>query len=356
LARISELHYSNAYARRSGEPEFLEVALDPSENPADFVVSFYQTSGQLALEVRLDDPGVTVTRDPETGEDVYVISETVFIVRLTDPDSIGPRNTEAFALTNTATDTVINFYDIGGGRTDIVADGGAADGAVSTNIPVPTGPVAATYSIQFNKPDPDTPVYIPVTPGDSGVCFTPGTLIDTPDGPRMVQDLRPGDLVWTRDAGAQPLRWVGARTVPAAGPLAPVAIPAGMYGATAPLLVSPQHRMLLTGWQAELLTGTDEVLVAALHLVDGDRVVRRPGGMVTYIHILFDRHHLVRANGAWSESFHPGAQGLETMDGAARDELLGLFPELRESPAAYGPSARRSLRAHEAQLLRLPSR
>ncbi|MFA5582109.1 MAG: Hint domain-containing protein, partial [Paracoccaceae bacterium] len=40
---------------------------------------------------------------------------------------------------------------------------------------------------------------------DPFLCFTPGTLIDTPDGPRLVEDLRPGDLVLTADHGAQPL-------------------------------------------------------------------------------------------------------------------------------------------------------
>ena len=45
------------------------------------------------------------------------------------------------------------------------------------------------------------------------ICFTAGTRILTPHGPRPVEDLRPGDLVITRDNGPQPLRWTGRREV-----------------------------------------------------------------------------------------------------------------------------------------------
>ncbi len=45
------------------------------------------------------------------------------------------------------------------------------------------------------------------------ICFTRNTRIETPYGPRPVQDLRPGDLVITRDHGVQPLRWVGETSV-----------------------------------------------------------------------------------------------------------------------------------------------
>jgi len=49
MARISELHYSNAYASASGVAEFVEVALAPGEDPADFTVSFYDADGTVLL-------------------------------------------------------------------------------------------------------------------------------------------------------------------------------------------------------------------------------------------------------------------------------------------------------------------
>lgn len=42
-------------------------------------------------------------------------------------------------------------------------------------------------------------------------CYAPGTLIDTPDGPRPVQTLQPGDLLLTLDHGPQLIRWTHKR-------------------------------------------------------------------------------------------------------------------------------------------------
>jgi hypothetical protein len=41
------------------------------------------------------------------------------------------------------------------------------------------------------------------------ICFVTGTRIATPGGARPVETLAPGDLVMTRDHGAQPLLWTG---------------------------------------------------------------------------------------------------------------------------------------------------
>ncbi len=185
------------------------------------------------------------------------------------------------------------------------------------------------------------------------ICFTPGTRIATPHGARPVEDLRIGDRVLTRDHGLQPLRWIGRRTVPAQGSFAPIRLrPGVLIGLDSDLVVSPQHRMLFRGYRAELLFGDSEVLVAAAHLVDGRAVTRDPGGLVTYIHLMFDDHQVIYAEGAATESFHPGAMGLSALDAGAREELFALFPELRAMPASYGPTARRCLKRHEASLIR----
>ncbi|MHC0054069.1 Hint domain-containing protein [Actibacterium sp. D379-3] len=185
------------------------------------------------------------------------------------------------------------------------------------------------------------------------ICFAAGTFILTPHGERTVESLKPGDLVITADHGLQPIRWIGIRAVPATGPLAPVRIRRGTLGNTRDLRVSPQHRMLLGGYRAELLFGESEVLVPALHLVDDLAITREAGGTVTYVHLLFDRHEVIFAEGTPSESFHPGHVGLDAILAPAREELFRLFPDLRADITAYGPATRLSLKKHEAHALRM---
>lgn len=184
------------------------------------------------------------------------------------------------------------------------------------------------------------------------ICFTPGTLIDTAHGPRAIETLTIGDLIVTRDHGLQPLRWLGSRTVAAKGDFAPIEIaPTLLPGATKPLLVSPQHRLLWSGPRAQMLFGSDEVLVAARHLLTNPAVTRRSGGMVTYMHLMLDLHQVIYANGTATESFYPGDQALGALSDAGRDEMMTLFPELRSHAGALGDTARLCLKSHEGLLL-----
>lgn len=186
------------------------------------------------------------------------------------------------------------------------------------------------------------------------ICFTPGTRIATPMGARDIATLEVGELVLTRDHGLQPIRWIQSRTVPALDRFAPVRIKPGVIsGQERDLLVSPQHRMLFHGCRAELLFGESEVLIAAKHLVDGKLVTQDTGGNVTYIHMMFDQHEVVYAEGAATESFHPGSIGLSAVSEPAREELFALFPDLRSNIGSYGQTARRSLRGYEVKLLDL---
>jgi hypothetical protein len=190
-------------------------------------------------------------------------------------------------------------------------------------------------------------------------CFTPGVVIDTRRGPVPVEQIRVGDRVLTRDNGFRTVRWVGRKTldaaVLAAAPrLRPVVIRRDALGPGVPardLTVSRQHRMLMTGARAQLLSGESEVLACAGHL---GPVATRSGGAdegVTYLHILFDGHELIRANGCWTESFQPGRQVADAMEAAVRDEILEIFPELGASDSPPFAAARPTLRAWEARLL-----
>lgn len=361
MARISELHYSNAYSTQTGVGEFLEVALSASEDPADFTVGFYQASGAFGIDINLqdglDDGLITEVTDPNSGEKVYVISSDNYPILLTDPDGGGSTNYEAYALTNIDTNTLIDFYDIGGGTQNITAMGGAAAATgpagtvVSVNIPTPTGPQTVGASIQFNQPDTGTAVFEELTPGDSGlVCFVAGTELMTTNGPLPVEDIVPGDLVLTRDNGPQAVRWAGCQTVSGTGRLAPVTISAGRYGAQKDIQISPQHRVLVTGWQAELLFGQSEVLVPAKALIDDQDVRRTPCRKVTYHHLLFDTHQIIESHGFWSESYYPVANESAGWARETQTELMTLFPQLDMND--LGPLARTTVPMTLARLLR----
>ncbi len=184
-------------------------------------------------------------------------------------------------------------------------------------------------------------------------CFVAGTLIELADGRQVpVETLTPGDLVLTHDNGPQPLRWIGTRRVPATGKFAPIHIAANTFGTHGPLLLSPQHRVLIRDALADLLFGEAEVLVAAKDLVN-DRSVRRvEGGEVTYVHILFDEHQVVYSQGLATESFLPGPQVTSSLERDVVEEICALFPDLDpETGKGYSPAARRTLRSYEAQLL-----
>ena len=184
-------------------------------------------------------------------------------------------------------------------------------------------------------------------------CFVAGTMIATPEGERAAETLLPGDLVLTQDDGAQPLRWIGTREVAAEGDFAPIHIRANTFGSHRDLLVSPLHRVLIRDNLAELLFGEAEVLVAARDLVNDRSVRRKPGGEVTYVHLLFDKHQVVFSEGLETESYLPGPQTAKSFDSAVVDEICSLFPELdRETGQGYSPAARRTLKRYEADLLR----
>ena len=191
-------------------------------------------------------------------------------------------------------------------------------------------------------------------------CFTPGTMIETKGGLVAVERLRLGQQVLTRDNGYQKIRWIGRRRLGpadlAAHPqLQPVRIAQGALGAGLPevdMVLSPQHRMLISGARAELLFGEAEVLAAALHMVGLPGITRAAVPEVTYLHLMCDAHEIIRADGAWTESFQPGDRTLRGLDGAQREELFAVFPDLR-STARCGTwnAARRSLKAHEVRVL-----
>ncbi len=167
-------------------------------------------------------------------------------------------------------------------------------------------------------------------------CFTPGTMIDTPNGRVNVETLKAGDLVMTLDNGPQALTWVGHSPVSslrmALHPeLKPIRIRAHAFGRNHPdreMLVSPQHRILIEGWRAEMLFGEAQVLIAAKHLCN-DMTVGRAETVqeTTYIHLQCGAHEVLISDGLATESFNPGPRVVGALPDASRAELQALFPD-----------------------------
>jgi hypothetical protein len=196
------------------------------------------------------------------------------------------------------------------------------------------------------------------------ICFAAGILITTPEGPRG-RDATSRPAILTSDQGAQPLAWVGvawvgvtrvdAARLAALPVFRPVRIRADAFGPGSPsrdTFLSQKHGFLVVGWRAELLFGGGEVLVAARHLVDDDRVtIAHDLDGVTQVHLMFDGHQVVESNGLAAESFPHGPQAVLALDRAPRDDLLALFPELAEGVTAAPRPARALLRGWEGEML-----
>lgn len=239
---------------------------------------------------------------------------------------------------------------------------------VGSTVTLPTGQqitlnADGTFNILGDGDEEDFNFTYTVTNGDntdvgfvnatSVPCFVAGTLIATPQGDQPVETLLPGDLVMTKDEGAQPLRWIGSRCVQATGDFAPIHIRANTLGQHRDLLVSPLHRVLIKDILAELLFGEPEVLVAARDLVNDHSITRREGGDVTYVHLLFDRHQVVFSEGLETESFLPGPQTAVSFEADVVAEIYSIFPELDpDAGGSYPTAARRTLKRYEAELLR----
>ncbi|WP_316013345.1 Hint domain-containing protein [Roseobacter sp. HKCCA0434] len=182
------------------------------------------------------------------------------------------------------------------------------------------------------------------------VCFTPGTAIVTPTGPRAIEDLMPGDLVVTRDNGLRPIIWAGRRDLTveelASHPqLAPIRIRAGALGPGLPardLVVSPQHRVLIRSARVVTIGGEAEMLAPAIALLGREGVERVvPTAPVSYLHIMCEGHEVLRAGGMWAESLFTGDVAMSALDPQARAEVEALFPDLRGMSPARDFATRR---------------
>ncbi len=179
-------------------------------------------------------------------------------------------------------------------------------------------PLTDAEAIICNRPatriGPETR-YVAISDQIEPVGLTPGvvkgTPVETPWGPKLIERLRLGDMVVTSEGVEKPVRWIIRREVPALGRFIPVRLRAPYFGLTRDILVAPNHRLMVTGPEAEYLFGEGRVLVEAMYLVDEKAARRERSENVTqwYYHILLDGHECLNYAGLWGESLFVGAIG-----------------------------------------------
>ncbi len=192
------------------------------------------------------------------------------------------------------------------------------------------------------------------------ICFAKGTEIETSNGVRAIETLRIGDLVHTIDAGYVPLKWLGQSDVEASEMqlwknLIPVRVKPNAFGPGCPtkdIVLSPNHRVLVKGAQAELYFGEDEVLVAIKALINGTTVQQEAAcSGISYFHLLLDGHHIVDTCGLMSESLFLGDQSMLAISDCASQDMRIKLKEHEWQRLSKANAVRPMIRARIGQCL-----
>jgi hypothetical protein len=131
------------------------------------------------------------------------------------------------------------------------------------------------------------------------MCLGHGTLVLTAQGYLRVEDLRVGQMIWTKDHGMQPLL-----AVVTSQPEEVVVLPKLALGNRCDLTLSRQHRIYLQGACVQLFAGLEEAFAVASHLVGlaGLRIEKSVGPSL--YNLLFAKHEVILADGLFVESLY----------------------------------------------------
>jgi len=186
---------------------------------------------------------------------------------------------------------------------------------------------------EINQRAPAHPVF------ESAFCaLARGTILATEEGPVAIEDMIPGIKVETRDAGFQPLVWIGTMTLASQMPLAHMParlfrIPVDSFGPSRPmpdLMLAPHARLLHRSPKLRDVVKDDSALTPVTAFEDGNTVIRvAPASAVSVYHLAFREHHILRANGLEIESFHPGEDLLNRVGGDSLRLFQSFFPHLQ---------------------------
>jgi hypothetical protein len=190
-------------------------------------------------------------------------------------------------------------------------------------------------------------------------CFTRGVMIETPLGARRVEEIEPGDLVFTLDSGPQPVLWHGKKYVSyqemlAKPGLRPFRIPANAFGQGYPsrtLIFSRQHRVLVSGRPLRrICDSADQLALAHIHSLETPEKIEQicPPTGVEYHHLLLQNHDVLLSHGLMSESLLVTPYS-EHLSDILEDGKAGHFRRHRSQmrpalPLLHNKEARRLMR------------
>lgn len=323
---ISEVDYDGGAGSN-----FVEVVAPGATDMSGYSFIIYNKNGEIVESFSFGPPVNTVA-----GKNVYLFDDN-------DPNFPDVKNSDALALVDDQ-GNVIQFIAF---KDPVTAAEGPANGQSATQVGQHS---RSNKSLQSNDGGNS---YSGTPSSDPGTvpCYAPGTLIETLDGPRAVETLKPGDLVMTLDHGPQPVRWTHRGEHPledAEVDAKPVQIKAGALGHNLPthdLIVSPQHRIFVGGAGQLHKVFASEAFAPAKSLTAVPGIRHMKGKTKkTWVHFACDRHEVVTANGCLSESLLLGPMVMNGLSPAERRALTDMFgPAPTPDTALNGPPARNRL-------------
>ncbi|MFY0596948.1 MAG: Hint domain-containing protein [Cognatishimia sp.] len=325
---VSEVKFLGA-----GNQDFIEIALDAGSDPSNVEIVIYHPNGSVRTTNALGSLDNTMA-----GKDVY---------------SIDAGNTATFngvhkngAVAVVENGVVVQFISF---ENTVTANNGPAAGMSSTEL----GGTGQGESLESSNGGSSYTVNTAPSQGTIP-CFLEGTRIQAEHGDIAIEQLKPGDLVQTQDDGLCKVQWVGMRQLTleeSSDPRSrPIRIPAYAFGAARPvrdLMVSPNHRIVVSGPLVASLFDCPEVLVAAKFLEGFEGIGACPTALpIRFHHLLMDAHHIVTSNGLASETLFLGDLSEEAFSTEQVQSSCDL--EVFEH---HTHLARRALKAREAELL-----
>ena len=203
------------------------------------------------------------------------------------------------------------------------------------------------YAVQWLSPNSEIMTHVAVGPSvpvfEQAFCaFARGSLVNTASGNCAVEDLVPGMMVQTPDAGPEQLLRIGSTTILPTASSPDDAAPALYRVADSCFGQSSDMPDLLLGTGARILRNTTGEpsrgrLQNIEELCDGFSVIKvSPRSPVQVFHLGFASHRLINVNGLTLESFHPGTDTRYLLSDELFSAFLALFPHIRRS-ADFGP-------------------